>query len=66
MNEQQNAALVRSLYDAFDRQDIQFIRDHLTDDVEWTLEGPAISRFLDFGNTATMVEAYTSASGASR
>jgi ketosteroid isomerase-like protein len=42
MNKQQNTALIRSLYDAFERKDIQFILDQLTGDVEWTLEGPAV------------------------
>jgi len=42
MSEQENVALVESLYDAFRRGDLPFILDHLTEDVEWTLEGPAI------------------------
>jgi ketosteroid isomerase-like protein len=42
MSEQQNAALVQSLYDAFGRGDIQFILNNLADNVEWTLEGPSI------------------------
>ena len=29
------------MYAAFGRGDVQTILDHLTDDVEWTLEGPA-------------------------
>jgi ketosteroid isomerase-like protein len=42
MNEQRNTALIQKLYEAFGRGDIQLILDNLTDDVEWTLEGPAI------------------------
>jgi ketosteroid isomerase-like protein len=42
MNEQQNVALIKKLYAAFERGDVQTILDNLADDVEWTLEGPAI------------------------
>jgi ketosteroid isomerase-like protein len=42
MSEQQNAALIESLYDAFKRGDLPFILDRLTEDVDWTLEGPSI------------------------
>ncbi|MGI8960821.1 MAG: nuclear transport factor 2 family protein [Bryobacteraceae bacterium] len=42
MNEQQNAALVRKLYDAFSRGDIQTILDNLTGDAEWIQDGPAV------------------------
>lgn len=42
MSEQQNAALIQSLYDAFGRGDLPFILARLTEDVEWTLEGPSI------------------------
>jgi ketosteroid isomerase-like protein len=45
MSEQQNVALIQSVYDAFGRGDIQFILNNLTDDVEWTLEGPSIIPF---------------------
>jgi len=45
MNEQQNTALIQTLYDAFARGDIQGILDNLTDDVQWGLEGPAIIPF---------------------
>ena len=45
MSEQQNAALIQSLYDAFSRGDVQHILDSVTDDVEWTLEGPSIIPF---------------------
>ena len=33
MSEQQNAALIQSLYDAFSRGDLPFILDRLTEDV---------------------------------
>ena len=42
MNEQQNTALIQSVYDAFGRGDIPFILARLTDDVDWTMEGPSI------------------------
>ena len=42
MNEQQNVALIQKLYAAFERGDVQTILDNLADDVQWTLEGPAI------------------------
>jgi uncharacterized protein len=41
MSEQQNVALIQSIYDAFGRGDIQYIMDRLADDVEWKLEAPA-------------------------
>jgi uncharacterized protein len=42
MSEQQNAALIQSIYDAFQRGDLPFILARLTDDVNWSLEGPSI------------------------
>jgi ketosteroid isomerase-like protein len=42
MNEQQNEALIRKVYAAFGRGDLQEILASLTDDIEWTLEGPSI------------------------
>jgi len=42
MNEQANTALIQRLYAAFSKGDIQTILDHLTPDVEWVFEGPAI------------------------
>jgi ketosteroid isomerase-like protein len=42
MNEQQNAALVRKLYDAFATGDIQTILNSLTGDVEWIQDGPTV------------------------
>ena len=39
--EQENAALVQGIYDAFARGDAQYILSKLTDDVEWTIEAPA-------------------------
>ena len=41
MNEQENVALVRKLYDAFARGDIDTILNHMTDDTEWSNPGPA-------------------------
>lgn len=45
MNEQQNTDFVQKLYDCFRRGEIQTILDHLTDDVDWSFEGPAIIPF---------------------
>ena len=42
MSEKENAALIQSVYDAFKRGDIPFILKNLTEDVDWTMEGPAI------------------------
>ena len=42
MIEQDNTALVKKLYDAFARGDIQTILDNLAPNVEWVTEGPAI------------------------
>ena len=42
MNEQQNTDTVKTMYAAFGRGDIQVILDRLTDDVEWSMEGPSI------------------------
>jgi ketosteroid isomerase-like protein len=42
MSEQQNVALIQSVYDAFKRGDLPFILARLTEDVDWTLEGPSI------------------------
>jgi ketosteroid isomerase-like protein len=42
MNEQQNVALIQKLYAAFERGDVPTILDNLADDVEWTLQAPAI------------------------
>jgi uncharacterized protein len=41
MNEQENVALVRKLYDAFARGDVETILNHVTDDTEWSNPGPA-------------------------
>jgi ketosteroid isomerase-like protein len=45
MNEQTNTALIRDLYAAFGRGEIQTILNSLSPDVEWKLEGPAIIPF---------------------
>jgi uncharacterized protein len=42
MSEQQNAALIQSVYDAFKRGDLPYILSQLTEDVDWTMEGPSI------------------------
>ena len=45
MSEQQNTALIQKVYDAFGKGDLQTILSNLTDDVDWTLEGPEIIPF---------------------
>lgn len=42
MNENNNTALIQTMYAAFGRGDVQAILDQLAPDVEWTLDGPAI------------------------
>jgi ketosteroid isomerase-like protein len=42
MNENHNTTLIRNLYAAFGKGDIQTILDCLSPDVEWTLNGPAL------------------------
>jgi uncharacterized protein len=42
MDEQENIALVKKLYEAFARGDVQTILDHLTEDVQWSNPGPSI------------------------
>lgn len=42
MNEQENTALVKKLYDAFSRGDLQTILDNLAPNVEWVTEGPSL------------------------
>ncbi len=41
MNEQENIALVKKLYEAFSRGDIKTILDHVTDDIKWSNPGPS-------------------------
>jgi len=45
MKEQQNLALIDSVYDAFRRGDVNFILNLLTEDVDWVMEGPSIIPF---------------------
>ena len=42
MNEQENIALIKKLYEAFARGDIQTILDHVIEDVKWSNPGPSI------------------------
>ena len=37
---EQNIALIKKMYTAFEHGDTQTILNHLTDDVEWRFEGP--------------------------
>jgi ketosteroid isomerase-like protein len=40
MNEQENAALVRKLYDSFSRGEIETILNNVAEDVDWNSPGP--------------------------
>jgi uncharacterized protein len=42
MNDQTNLAVIQQAYEAFGRGDIPAVLDALTDDVEWTLQGPSV------------------------
>ncbi len=42
MQEQQNIDLVRKLYDAFSKGDIQTIVDHLADQLIWRFDAPSV------------------------
>src|ERR687893_2916067 len=42
MSERTNADVVQRGYEAFGRGDIPALLDLLTDDVEWTLQGPSV------------------------
>jgi uncharacterized protein len=41
MAQNENIKLVRDLYDAFAQGKVQYLLDHVTEDVEWVEEGPA-------------------------
>ncbi len=45
MSERTNAGVVQQGYEAFGRGDIPALLDLLTDDVEWTLQGPSVIPF---------------------
>jgi uncharacterized protein len=45
MNEQTNVDVVQRNYEAVGRGDIPAVLDLLTDDVEWTLQGPSVIPF---------------------
>jgi uncharacterized protein len=45
MSERTNAEVVQRGYEAFGRGDIPALLDLLTDDVEWTLQGPSVIPF---------------------
>ena len=64
MNEQQNEALIRKVYAAFGRGDIPEILANLTDDIEWTLEGPSIIPYVGKKKgVAEVTEFFTALSG---
>ncbi len=45
MNERTKVGVVQQAYEAFGRGDIPAVLDLLTDDVEWTLQGPSVIPF---------------------
>jgi uncharacterized protein len=45
MNEQNNVALIQSMYAAFAKGDVQTILNHLDPAVDWTMPGPAVIPF---------------------
>src|ERR671926_1076253 len=45
MNERTKVGVVQQGYEAFGRGDIPAVLDLLTDDVEWTLQGPSVLPF---------------------
>jgi uncharacterized protein len=63
MNEQQNTALVRKVYDAFERGDIKTILDNLTGDVEWIQEGPTVIPYAGRKTGPTQVRQFFDALG---
>jgi len=63
MSEQQNIALIQSIYDAFGRGDISFILNQLTEDVEWTMEGPSIIPYAGNRNGTAEVKRFFDALG---
>ena len=55
MNEKGNTALIQNVYAAFARGDVQTILDHLTPDVEWILDAPAVIPFAGRRNGPSQV-----------
>ena len=45
MRDQTNVAVVQQAYEAFGRGDIPAVLEFLTDDVEWTTQGPSVIPF---------------------
>ena len=45
MSEQTNVSVVQQAYEAFGRGDIPAVLEALTDDVQWTLQGPSVIPF---------------------
>ena len=45
MSDQANVAVVQQAYEAFGRGDIPGVLELLTDDVEWTMQGPSVIPF---------------------
>ncbi len=60
MNERTKVGVVQQAYEAFGRGDIPAVLDLLTDDVEWTLQGPSVIPFAGtFRGREGIVEFYS-------
>src|SRR5881394_2774369 len=63
MTEQDNTALVQKLYAAFGRGDVQTVLNHLTDDVQWRLDAPAVIPFAGARKGRAEVQGFFEALG---
>ena len=60
MNERTKVGVVQQAYEAFGRGDIPAVLDLLTDDVQWTLQGPSVIPFAGtFRGREGIVEFYS-------
>lgn len=66
MSEQQNTALIQEMYAAFGRGDIAGILSRLTDDVEWTTEGPPVIPYTGKMVGRAQVETFFKALGSTQ
>jgi uncharacterized protein len=66
MNEKANTELVRKMYGAFGRGEIQTILEHLTDDIEWVMEGPLVIPFAGKRNGVAQVRDFFDALGSTQ
>jgi uncharacterized protein len=66
MTEQDNITLVKKLYSAFAHGDVQTILAHLTDDVDWILDGPAEIPYAGRRSGTSEVRAFFEALGSTQ